>query len=169
MNTKKWLWGELLAVLKRQSVPYRDPAETQNTMRYSYSTFYFICLCFHHAGKVSVADIRAPALWMSPQMRVFFIFGRFHEDQRGDQKWLCPKIPSYVGSTAAWCPSALHYWSLHFLRKPSLAAAGCTADTQLTASAQQQRTEDSYFECREGWHGLRCGLLEKTSCHDTKH
>lgn len=30
MNTNKWLWGELLAVLRRQSLLYDNPAKIQN-------------------------------------------------------------------------------------------------------------------------------------------
>lgn len=41
--------------------------------RYSYSSpFYLICLHLSHVSKVSVADTRAPALWMGLQMQIFF-------------------------------------------------------------------------------------------------
>jgi len=33
MNTKKWLQGDLFAVLKRLSQPYRDPAKIQCVIR----------------------------------------------------------------------------------------------------------------------------------------
>ena len=33
MNIKKWLQGELFAVLKRQPLPYRDPVKIRNMIR----------------------------------------------------------------------------------------------------------------------------------------
>lgn len=57
---------------KTTSALQRSCKDSEYDKRYSCSTFYFICLCFHHASKVSAADIRA--LWMGPQMQIFFYF-----------------------------------------------------------------------------------------------
>lgn len=110
--------------------------------RYSYSSpFYLICLHLSHVSKVSVADTRAPALWMGLQMQIFFLFGGFYEDQYEDQQWLCPNIPSYLDSTTAWCPSALCCYSRHFLWKSSLLLAALqTHSQQLHSNSNEQKT-----------------------------
>lgn len=138
--------------------------------RYSYSTFYFVCLCFHCASKVSAADIRAPALWMGPQTHIFlFYFWWVAWGSAWRSEVACPKDSQLHGFIHCLVPICISLLKPSLSWKFSLAAAGCTAEAQLTASIQQQWTADDYFECREGWHSLRCGLLEKTSHHDAKH
>lgn len=142
MNTNKWLWGELLAVLRRQSLLYDNPAKIQNMIRDIPTPPHFISFACVFLMSVKFQWLileHQPCEWVCKCR--FFFFGGFYEDQYEDQQWLCPNIPSYLDSTTAWCPSALRCYSLHFLWKSSLLLAALqTHSQQLHSNSNEQKT-----------------------------